>query len=211
VRWLGWMLACGLALGAAEVQAQQADAPVEDEADTWAFSASLSTLFLPEDDDFASLALDADLESWHFGARYNNEAVGTASLWSGPSFSVGDVVVFDLTLMFGGVFGEMRGFAPGFLATLGWWKLELYGEGEYVFDTRSRDDWYYYSWSELTITPLEWLTLGTVAERTRAFKTDLDLQRGLLLGLQYEEFYFTGYVLNPAHDPIVMLEIGAEW
>jgi hypothetical protein len=211
VRWLGLMLACRLLLGAADAQAQQADEPAAEEADAWAFSASLITFFLPDEDDFATVALDADLESWHFGARYNYEAVRAASLWTGPSFSVGEVVVFDLTLMFGGVFGEMRGFAPGFLASLGWWKLELYSEGEYVFDVRSRDDWYYYSWSELTIAPLEWLSLGAVAERTRAYRTEFDLQRGLLLGLQYEEFYFTGYVLNPAHEAIVALELGAEW
>ena len=37
--------------------------------------------------------------------------------------------------MLGGVFGETTGVAPGYKGSLSWWKLELYSEGEYVFDT----------------------------------------------------------------------------
>ena len=37
--------------------------------------------------------------------------------------------------MIGGVFGDTTGVAPGYKGSLSWWKLELYSEGEYVFDT----------------------------------------------------------------------------
>ena len=37
--------------------------------------------------------------------------------------------------MIGGVFGDTTGIAPGYKGSLSWWKLELYSEGEYVFDT----------------------------------------------------------------------------
>ena len=36
--------------------------------------------------------------------------------------------------MLGGVFGDTTGIAPGYKGSLSWWKLELYSEGEYVFD-----------------------------------------------------------------------------
>lgn len=218
MRSLCWTLAWTLLLGAADVQAQQAAAPGEgqadeaDEADERAFSASLYTYFLPADqDDYAQPTLAADTGDWHVEARYNYEALRTGSLWTGPSFSVGEQVVLDVNLLFGGVFGEARGFAPGFLLTLSWWKLELYSEGEYLFDVASRDDWYFYTWSELTIAPLDWLWLGMVVQRTRAYQSELELQRGVLLGVSYEEFYFTAHVFNAAHDPTVVLALGADW
>jgi hypothetical protein len=177
----------------------------------WSLSASFYTYFLPTAEDYGQPTLAVDTTDWHVEARYNYEAQRSGSLWTGRTLSVGEEVSFDLTLMFGGVFGEVQGFAPGFLMTLGYWKLQLYSEGEYLFDTASRDDWYFYTWSELTLAPLDWLTLGFVVQRTRAYQTELDLQRGLLLGLSYEEFWFTAHVFDPALQPTVVLALGADW
>ena len=88
--------------------------------------------------------------------------------------------------MLGGVFGDTTGIAPGYKGSLGWWKLELYSEGEYVFDTGSSSDSFFYNWSELTLAPVEWFRFGMVTQRTRVYKTDRDIQRGLLAGFSFK-------------------------
>ena len=99
--------------------------------------------------------------------------------------------------MLGGVFGNTTGIAPGYKGSLSWWKLELYSEGEYVVDPGDSSGNFFYTWSELALSPVDWLRFGLVTQRTRAYETDLDIQRGFLLGVSYRKFDFTAYVFNP--------------
>ena len=91
---------------------------------------------------------------------------------------VAETVPERLRPMIGGVFGDTTGIAPGYKGSLTWRKLELYSEGEYVFDTGSTSDSFFYNWSELTLAPVEWFRFGLVTQRTRVYKTDRDTQRG---------------------------------
>jgi hypothetical protein len=95
------------------------------------------------------------------------------------------------------VFGDTTGIAPGYKGSLSWWKLELYSEGEYVFDTHDSSESFFYNWSELTLAPVEWFRFGLVTQRTRVYKTDRDIQRGLLAGVTFKHLSLTGYGLNP--------------
>jgi hypothetical protein len=55
---------------------------------------------------------------------------------------------------------------------------------------------------------MEWLRLGLVVQRTKVYKTDFDIQRGLLIGVSYKSATFTTYVLNPdARQPTVVLGV----
>jgi len=44
---------------------------------------------------------------------------------------------------------------------------------------------------------VSWLRFGLVTQRTRAYRTDRDIQRGFLVGLSYKQLSFTTYVFNP--------------
>jgi hypothetical protein len=111
--------------------------------------------------------------------------------------------------MVGGVFGNTTGVAPGYLASLGWRKIELSTEGEYVFDTGDRAGNFFYTWSELTYSPKEWFRAGLVAQRTKAYHTDLDIQRGVLVGFSHKRVELTTYVFNAGWtDPTVVLSFG---
>ena len=125
----------------------------------------------------------ADRGWLHLEARYNYEALDTGSAWVGYNFSGGEKLAWEFTPMLGGVFGDTTGIAPGYKGSLSWWKLELYSEGEYVFDTGSSSDSFFYNWSELTLAPVEWFRFGLVTQRTRVYKTDRDIQRGAARGL----------------------------
>lgn len=174
----------------------------------WSFSVSVSGYFVPDGRDYAQPTITADYDWLHLEARYNSEALETGSVWIGYNFSVGDKLSLDFTPMLGGVFGDLTGIAPGYEFTLSYWKLELYSNGEYVFDTRDTSGNYFYTWSELSLAPVDWFRFGLVVQRTKVYQTDLEFQRGLLVGGSYKRWDFTAYLFNPAQDaPTVVLTL----
>lgn len=163
----------------------------------WEFSVSGSAYFVPEGRDYLQPAFTADRGWLHLETRYNYEALDTGSAWVGYNFSGGEKLSWELTPMLGGVFGETTGIAPGYKGSLGWRKLELYSEGEYVVDTGDASASFLYNWSELTVAPIESFRFGLVTQRTRLYKTDRDIQRGLLAGVSFRILDVSGYVFNP--------------
>ena len=111
--------------------------------------------------------------------------------------------------MIGGVFGRTSGIAPGFESSLSYKKVQLSISNEYVFDTTHKSGNFYDTWPELTYSPSSWFRLGLVAQRTRAFQTSLDVQRGFLVGVSRKKWESTIYVFNAGFtDPTVVLEAG---
>ncbi len=185
--------------------------PVVEESGTnqWAFSASLYTYFLPEEHNYVQPTFSADHDWLHLEARYQYENLETGSVWVGYNFSFGDRLTLDITPMLGGVFGDTTGIAPGYEIAASYWKIQFSTEGEFVFDTRTREGSFFYTWSELSYAPAEWIRAGVVVQRTKAYHTDLDVQRGLLVGLSYKDFEVTTYVFNPDENrPTVVLGVG---
>ncbi len=177
----------------------------------WSYSASVYGYFVPEDRDYAQPTFTADHSRLHLEARYNYEALETGSVWLGYPFESGTQLHLDFTPMLGGMFGDLRGIAPGYGLTLGWSKLAFYSQGEYVFDFEGGSGDFFYVWTELTISPAEWWRVGLVAQRTRAYETGLDVQRGLLTGVSYKDMDFTAHVFNMGwEEPTVVIsaEVG---
>jgi len=193
------------------VQAPAAPAPptVEtEEAVEWSFSAATYVYFVPDDANYAQPTFTADRGRLHLEARYNYEDHKTGSLWAGYNFSGGDKVAWELTPMFGGVFGNTSGLAPAYKGSLTWWKLEFASEGEYVFDVRDSSESFFYNWSEFTLAPAEWWRVGLVTQRTRVYATDRDIQRGVLVGFTYKGIDSAVYVFNPDDSkPIVVVAV----
>jgi hypothetical protein len=175
----------------------------------WSFGASVYGYLVPDGRDYAQPTVTADRGWLHLEARYNYENLDTGSAWIGYNFSVGEKLSLEFTPMLGGVFGHTTGIAPGYEGTLSWWKLSLYSEGEYVFDTGNSSDSFFYTWSELSLAPVEWFRFGLVVQRTKLFETAFDIQRGFLVGFSYKKVDFTTYLFNPdASRPTVVLGVG---
>ena len=185
-------------------------APAEPPDDTaWSFSASAYTYLVPEAGNYVQPTFTADRGWLHLEARYNYEALDSGSAWVGYNFSGGDTVAWEFTPMLGGVFGDLTGIAPGYKGSLSWWKLGLYSEGESVFDTGNSSDSFFYNWSELTLAPADWVRFGLVTQRTRAYQSDRDIQRGLLVGVNYRKLDVSAYYFNPDDDkPTIVIAVG---
>jgi hypothetical protein len=157
---------------------------------------------------YVSPVIAADRGWLHLEGRYNYENQKTGSFWVGYNFSVGSALALRVTPMVGGVFGDTAGIAPGCEVSLTYKRFELASTQEYVFDTKERSESFFYSWPQLTYSPRDWLHLGIVAQRTKAYHTDLGVQRGVLAGFSHKKVTFTTYVFNAGWtEPTVVLEL----
>ena len=69
-------------------------------------------------------------------------------------------------------------------------------------------DSFFYNWWGLTLAPAEWFRFGMVTQRTRVYKSNRDIQRGVLAGFSFKKVSITGYVFNPDEDkPIFVLAV----
>lgn len=195
-------IAVAVLLAGEIARAQTTNAPAAGAADDpgWSFAASAYTYILSDSRHYVQPTVSADRGRLHLEARYNYENLDTGSAWVGVNFSGGKTVEWELTPVLGGVFGETAGIAPGFRVAIGWRALALDSENEYVIDARERSDSFFYNWSELTLAPAEWWRFGLVTQRTRVYRSEREIQRGLMAGFSAKRADFTAYVFNPDED-----------
>jgi len=149
-----------------------------------------------------------DKEWVHIEARYNYEDVNTFSAWFGYNFNGGKKFQYAITPMLGGVVGNTNGIAPGLELDFQYYGFEFCSESEYVIDFTSMDNNFYYNWTDFTYSPLDWLWFGLSAQRTKLYKTDKELEYGLLAGGGYKRFGLTGYLYSMrSDDPYIILSL----
>ena len=191
-------LACvaSVSLGGTETNArlEVADETAKSE---WECSLFTSTYLVQNGRDYVNPILVADRGWLHLEARYNYESIKTGSLWLGYNFSFGKKLAFEVTPMFGGVFGDITGIAPGYTISINCEPIEFFTQGEYFFDAGNRSGNFFYSWSELSCAPVTWFRAGIVVERTKAFGSTSDIRPGPLVGFKYKKVGFTTYWLSP--------------
>jgi hypothetical protein len=175
----------------------------------WEFNLSLSGYDVPHGESYVSPIFTADRDTLHLEARYNYEGLRTGSLWVGYNLSVGKKLVLEATPIIGGVFGNVSGVAPGLEFTVTYKKLQLYSANEYIFDTSTKANNFFYTWTQLTYSPVPGFSAGYVVQRTRAFHTALDIQRGLLVEFTRKKVTFATQIFNLGEtDPVLVLSLG---
>lgn len=176
----------------------------------WEFGITAYPTFVRNGENYTSAIAVADRGRLHLEARVNYESVGARSAFVGWTFSGGDSVTWELTPLVGGAWGDTRAFVPGVEASVAWGRLDLYVEAEYVRDSGSLDDSYFYAWTELGFRPVEWLRFGVAGQRTRAYDNDRDIQRGPFVQFTWRRVTIGGYWFNPGSDEQVFVgSIGA--
>ncbi len=176
---------------------------------SWQFDASVSGYIFRESTSYVQPTFAANHRRLHLEGRYNNEGLHTGSAWVGYNFSVGHTVEFSATPMVGVVFGAMNGGAPGYELSLTWKKLEVSTTGEVVFFANDRTSNFFYSWAQAGYSPTDWLSLGIASQKTRAYQTALNVQRGVFMGFSHRNTSLTTYVFNAGWtEPSVVLTLG---
>jgi len=193
----------------AQTDASKPAASAAEPANPWAFNLSVSGYDVPNGQSYVSPTFTADHSTLHLEARYNYEAQQTGSLWAGYNLSKGKTLVVEATPMIGGVFGILNGIAPGLELTVTYKKLQLFSANEYIFDTNTKSGNFFYTWTQLTYSPVHWFAAGYVVQRTRTYHTSLDIQRGLLVQFTRKKIAFTTQAFNIGEtDPVLVFALG---
>jgi hypothetical protein len=178
----------------------------------WTFTADAYYYILPNEKNTTTLISTAEYKALHIEARYNYEDDKTASLFGGYRFETGKKVIVGATPMMGVVFGNTNAIAPGLLLDITFKKFDFYSESEYLFDFAGKENNYFYTWSELAITPIENFRTGISANRTRLFSTGLDFQRGIFAQYLFWKLTAGVYYFNPfTTDDFVIATLGIEF
>jgi len=176
--------------------AQDSETPKEKK---WEFGADMNMYFYPGD--FVGLPVfRADRNKLHLEARYNYEDLKTVSAWMGYNFKGGNEFEYFITPMIGAVAGNTNGFAPGLEFTFNYKGFELYNESEYMVDVNSKESNFFYTWTDFSYSPKDWLWFGLSAQSTQMYQENTEFESGFLLGTGYKNFELTGYYYNPGSD-----------
>ena len=167
------------------------------DASRWEYSLTGSYYSFRDQRDFVMGIATADRGQLHLEARANYEALDSGSLFAGWKFSGVEKLAWELTPIVGAIFGQKEGIAPGFEAAIGYGIVDFYTETEYVRDLEIRKDSFTYSWNELGFSPFEWLRFGIVTQRSMAYHSDRDIQRGVFAELMHRKVSLGFYVFNP--------------
>lgn len=171
----------------------------------WEFGATLYPTHVRGGEHYTSAILVADRGALHLEARVNYESIGARSAFVGWTFSGGETLTWELTPLLGGAWGTTQAFVPALEASLAWGRLDFYIEAEYVRDNAGKTDSYFYAWSELGVRPVEWLRLGLAAQRTRAYGSERDVQRGPFVQFSWKRLTLGGYWFNPGSSEQVFV------
>ena len=108
--------------------------------------------------------------------------------------------------MIGAVLGRTAGIAPGYQLSLTYRRLTVSDTGEFIVDARDRSSSFFYAWPQVDYALADWLKVGFAAQRTKAYRTDFDVQRGALVGVAFGRVEFTSYVFAGRPTPTMVLE-----
>jgi len=198
-------LAC-TAVGAEEAAGRRAAPP---DKPSWEFALTAYPTDVRGGDNYTSGIGVADRGPLHLEARYNYESVGARSAFVGWTFSGGETITWEITPLLGGAWGSLHAFVPAVEASVSWRQFDFYVEAEAVRDQREHDDSYFYAWSELGYRPAEWLRFGLVAQRTRAYGGERDIQRGPFAQLTWRRVTLGGFWFNPgSKDQVFVASLG---
>jgi hypothetical protein len=175
----------------------------------WSVGLSAGWYVLPDEPDFVQPTIRADWNWLHLEARYAYEDRDSVSFFAGANFEFGDDVKLAVTPMIGALVGGAEGIIPALELDFTVWRLEAYGEAEWVFDLGDDPEDYFYMWSELSLWATDWLRAGMVTQRTRVYQTERDIQRGPLVGVSFSRIETAFYWFNPgANDEFAVLSFG---
>ena len=176
---------------------------------SWDFAITAYPTVVRDGENYTSVIAAADRGPLHLEARYNYESIGARSAFAGWTFSGGEAITWELTPLLGGAWGTTKAFVPGLEVSVAWGKLDFYSEAEYVRSSE-RTERYLYSWNELGFRPVEWLRIGVAGQRTNAYGSERDIQRGPFAQVTWGPVTIGGFWFNPGSSSQIFVgSIGA--
>lgn len=130
-------------------------------------------------------------------SRYNYEELNTLSFYMGRTFSKESKLSYSISPIAGVVIGQFNGGSIGANISLGYKNFYLYSQPQYTFAVENSVNNYVYSWTDITYSPLNWLSLGISLQHTKPNQSEGFLESGIVLEAAYKRFTFPVYIFNP--------------
>jgi len=146
---------------------------------------------------------------WYGEARYNYESGQAISLYAGRTLSGGS---WSVTPMLGVVAGKFRGGSFGTNATLDIKHISLSSDLQYTVSSRSSDESFFFSWSELGYHLTGHFYAGTVLQQTCFSRGHNSFDPGLQVSLYAGDWQFPVYIFNPlGNQRYCVVGVSREW
>ena len=147
--------------------------------------------------------------NWYGEVRYNYESGQTLSLYAGRTFGNGS---WSLTPMAGVVAGKLRGGSLGANASLTVKHISFSSVLQYTASSRSSDESFFYSWSELGYQLTDHVYAGAVLQQTGLCHDHNSIDPGLQLTVSAGDWRFPVYFFGPqGAQRYWVLGISREW
>jgi hypothetical protein len=174
-----------------------AQAAGDSAANKWSGSAEAYYYFIPGEKIPPTITVLADHSSIHIESRFNYEDKNSLSAFAGWNFEKQyNKLDITVTPMAGAIVGHTNGILPGLEFNASYKKFTLYSENEYMLDFKGRENYFFYSWSELNAQTFKNVRVGVLAQSLRWFKTKFDIQRGVYAEYNIGSFTFDAYYFN---------------
>jgi len=178
----------------------------------WSFAAEVYYYILPNEKNTTTMIGYADYKAFHSEVRYNYEDLQTVSVFGGYRFNTGQNFTIEVTPIIGLAAGNTDGFITGLLLNLTWKKFDFYSESEYVMNFEGKENNYFYTWSELGITPFYNFRTGISGNRTKLIHSVLVFQRGIFAQYTFRKLAAGVHYFNPhSSNGFVLLSFDYEF
>jgi hypothetical protein len=167
----------------------------------WSGSLAAYYYFIPGDKIPPTITGIADHGALHLESRYNYEDINSLSVFAGYNIekNLGELSI-AATPMAGMVVGNTKGILPGLEFTFSYKTFTLYSENEYMLDFKGKENYFFYSWTQLSAEAFKNVSAGVLAQSLRWYQTKFDVQRGLFGEYSTGRFTFDLYYFNPFTD-----------
>lgn len=149
---------------------------------------------------------------WYGEARYNYESGHSFSLYAGRTFAREGAVSWSFTPMLGIVGGRFRGGSLGSNATVDVKRVSFSSDLQYTASSRSSDESFFFSWSELGYHLTGHLYAGLVLQHTCFSQIHNSVDPGLQVTLSAGDWQFPAYIFSPqGGQRYCVVGVSREW
>ena len=145
---------------------------------------------------FQPLAHISTSNNWYGEIRYNYEDARTFSLYAGKTFSGGKVVEYSITPMAGYSTGAFTGLSLAVNTEAEWKAFYFSSQSQYSISTKTKEDNFLFSWSELGYSITDNFFTGFTAQYTRTI-CQTYLEPGIVMGVRFKNVEIPFYVFKP--------------
>ena len=144
--------------------------------------------------------------------RYNYEALKTASVYAGKSFTQKGKLEYTITPMLGLVLGNFNGGSLALNIEATHKKTFVSMQTQYTISSDDVKSNFFFNWTELGYQPLKWFYAGVSTQQTIEHNGDVQSEYGILTGFIFNKVTIPVYAFNPfSKNQNFIIGINTEW